>query len=217
MTPAPAPLSLRTPAPLVRLLLVLSASAGMVDAVSLLGMERVLASNIAGNLVFAALAGAGVPGFALLPCCTALAAYAAGAAAAERISAGAARPGHGLVRAAAIESALLILTGFLVLGLERAGLLPGHAVLAVIALSAGAMGLRITLVRRLGLPDLPGTANAGTSGAMRLAALATFLGGAAAGAVLALHAGPGAALLVTGAMVLGAALVFARNPQMSEG
>ena len=82
MTPAPAPLSLRTPAPLVRLLLVLSASAGMVDAVSLLGMERVLASNIAGNLVFAALAGAGVPGFALLPCCTALAAYAAGAAAA---------------------------------------------------------------------------------------------------------------------------------------
>ena len=41
--------------------------------------------------------------------------------------------------------------------------------------------------------------------------------GAAAGAVLALHAGPGAALLVTGATVLGAALVFARNPQMSEG
>lgn len=214
MTPAPAPLSLRTPAPLVRLLLVLSASAGMVDAVSLLGMERVLPSNIAGNLVFAALAGAGVPGFALLPCCTALAAYAAGAAAARRIGAGAARPGHGLVRAAATESALLILAGFLVLGLERAGLLPGHAVLAVIALSAGAMGLRITLVRRLGLP---GTANAGTGGAMRLAALATFLGGAAAGAVLALHAGPGAALLVTGAMVLGAALVFARNPQMSEG
>ena len=107
----------------VRLLLVLSASAGMVDAVSLLGMERVLASNIAGNLVFAALAGAGVPGFALLPCCTALAAYAAGAAAAGRIGAGATRPGHGLVRAAAIESALLILAGFLVLGLERAGLL----------------------------------------------------------------------------------------------
>ncbi|WP_285711267.1 DUF1275 family protein [Erythrobacter oryzae] len=217
MNPAPAPLSLRTPAPLLRLLLALSATTGMVEAASLLGMERAFAANVTGNLVFAVLGAAGAPGFALLPCLAALAAFAAGAALAGRIGAGAGRPGHGLVRAAVIESALLILAGLLALALVRAGALPGRAVLGLIALAAGAAGLRIAAVRRLALPDLSAPLGAGASLKVRLAALAMFLAGAAGGSALVLTAGLGASLLAAGGVVLAATALFVRHPQMSEG
>lgn len=211
MSRPPARLSLRTPAPLVRLLLALSATTGMVDAASLIGMERVFAANMAGNVVFAALALMGSPGFALAPCLAALAAFMAGAMAAGRIGrAGAVRPGHWLVRAAVAESTLLILAGLLVLWLERAGALPGRAILAVIALTASAAGFRTAVVRQLGMPGLWGGIMTGRSGALML------LAGAAAGAVLVLRAGLGTALLAAGMLVLVATLVFVRHPQMSE-
>lgn len=211
MSRPPVRLSLRTPAPLVRLLLALSATTGMVDAAGILGMERVFAANMAGNLVFAALAVAGSPGFALAPCLAALAAFMAGAMAAGRIGrAGAVRPGHWLVRAAVAESALLILAGLLALWLERAGALPGRAILAVIAVTAGAAGFRGAMVRQLGVPDLSAGVLSGRGGTLM------FFVGATAGAVLVLRAGLGVALLATGMIVLGATLVFVRHPQMSE-
>ena len=210
MSPAPASLSLRTPAPLVRLLLTLSATTGMVDAASLIGMERAFVANVTGNLAFAALAVVGAPGFALLPCLAALGAFMAGAALATRTGARGVRPGHWLVRAAVIESAVLILAGLLALWLERAGALPGRAMLAVIGLTAGAAGFRIAVVRRLGVPGL------GTSPPVRLGALAMFLVGAAGGAALVLRAGLGAGLLAAGMIVLAATLLFVRHPQMSE-
>lgn len=216
MNPAPAPLSLRTPAALVRLLLALSATTGMVEAASLLGMERAFAANVAGNLVFAALGMAGAPGFAWLPCLVALAAFAAGAALAGPIGTRAGRPGHALVRAAVIESAALILAGVLALWLARTGALPGRAALGLIALVAGAAGLRIALVRRLALPDLSASRGAGASLRVRLAAVTMFLAGAAAGAVLVLTAGLGPSLLAAGAIVLAATGLFVRHPQMSE-
>lgn len=217
MTPAPAPLSLRTPAALVRLLLVLSATTGMVDAASFLGMERAFAANVTGNLVLAALAATGAPGVALLPCLAALAAFAAGAALAGRIGTRAGRPGHGLVNAAVIESALLILAGLLALALAKAGALPGRGVFGLIALAAGAAGFRIAVVRRLGLPDLLSPLGAGASLRVRLAALAMFLAGAGAGAALVLTAGLGPSLLAAGAVVLTATALFVRLPQISEG
>lgn len=217
MNPAPSPLSLRTPAALVRLLLALSATSGMVEAASLLGMERAFAANVTGNLVFAALGAAGAPGFALLPCLAALAAFAAGAALAGRVGEVAGRPGHGLVRAAVIESALLILAGLLALALAQAGALAGRGVLALIALAAGAAGFRIAMVRRLALPDLSSPLGAGASLRVRLAALAMFLAGAAGGAALVLTAGLGPSLLAAGMIVLAATALFVRHPQMSEG
>lgn len=216
MTPAPAPLSLRTPAALVRLLLALTATTGMVDAAGLVGMERAFAANVTGNLVLAALAVTGAPGFALMPCLAALAAFAAGAALAGWIGTRAGRPGHGLVRAAAIESALLILAGLLAIALERAGALPGRAVLGPMALAAGGAGLRIGVVRRLALPELSSPLGAGASLRVRLAALALFLAGAAAGAALVLTVSLGASLLAAGMIVLAATALFVRPPQMSE-
>lgn len=217
MNPAPAPLSLRTPAPLLRLLLALSATTGMVDAASLLGLERAFAANVTGNLVLAALAVTGASGFALLPCLAALAAFGAGATLAGRIGTRAGRPGHGLVRAAAIESGLLIFAGLLALALAQAGALPGRAVFGLIALAAGAAGLRIAAVRRLALPDLSSPLGAGASLRVRLAALAMFLAGAAAGAALVLTLGLGPTLLAAGMIVLAATALFVRHPQMSEG
>lgn len=216
MTPAPAPLSLRTPAPLVRLLLTLSATTGMVDAASLLGMERVFAANVTGNLVFAALAVVGAPGFAVLPCLAALGAFMVGAALAGRTGSSGARPGHWLVRAAVIESVLLILAGLLALWLERAGALPGRAILGLIGLIASAAGFRIAVVRRLDLPGLGTSVRAGASLPVRLGALAIFLGGATGGAALVLTAGLGAGLLAAGTIVLAATALFVRHPQMSE-
>jgi len=214
MTPAPASLSLRTPAALVRLLLALSATTGMVDAASLLGMERAFAANVPGNLAFAALAVAGTPGFAALPCLVALAAFAAGAALAGRIGARMERPGQALVRAAVIESMALILAGVLALWLAQTGALPGRGVLGLIALAAGAAGLRIAVVRRLGLPDLAAGVNASLP--LHLGALAMFLAGAAGGAALVLAAGLGPTLLASGAVVLAATALLLRHPQMSE-
>jgi uncharacterized membrane protein YoaK (UPF0700 family) len=214
MTPAPASLSLRTPAALVRLLLALSATTGMVDAASLLGMERVFAANVTGNLVFAALAVAGAPGFAPLPCFVALAAFAAGAGLAGRIGARMERPGQALARAAVIESAALILAGVLALWLAQTGALPGRGVLGLIALAAGAAGLRIAVVRRLALPHLGGGVNASLP--LHLGAIAMFLAGAAGGAALVLTAGLGPTLLASGLIVLVATAWFLRDPQMSE-
>jgi len=216
MIPAPASLLLRTPAALVRLLLALATTTGMVEAASLIGMGRAFAANVPGNLVFAALAVTRAPGFALLPCLAALAAFAAGAAMAGRIGTRAARPGQALARAAVIESALLISAGLLALALERAGGMPGRAGLGVIALAAGGAGLRIAVVRRLALPDLAPLPGAGASLPLRLGALAMFLAGAAAGGALILHTGLGAGLLAAGVVVLAATALFVRHPQMND-
>lgn len=235
MTPAPGHLSLRTPAPLVRLLLVLSATTGMVDAASILGMDRVFAANMTGNVVFTAFAAAGAPGFALAPCLVALGAFVAGAAAAGRIARGrgsTARLSHWLVRAAALESTLLILAGLLALWLASADALAGRLLLAPLALTAGAMGFRNAVVRQLKVPDLSTTVltltitglasdwqaapGEGGNQRVRLGAVAMIFAGAAAGAALVMAAGVGVTLIATGMLVLAATLVFVRHPQMSE-
>lgn len=236
MTLPPRSLPLRTPAPLVRLLLVLSATSGMVDAASILGLDRVFTANMAGNVVFAALAAAHAPGFTLAPCLAALAAFIAGAAGAGRVgrrgSDNPARSGRWLVRAAVTEGVMLILAGLLALYLRHAGALPGGAILGVISLTAGAMGFRSAVVRQLRVPDLsaaeltltitglaadpqaaPGE---GASRRARLGGIAMLFAGAAAGAALVLTAGLGATLLATGMIALAATLMFVRHPQMSE-
>ena len=227
MTKAPT-LPLRTPAPLVRLLLLLSATTGMVDAASILGMERVFTANMTGNVVFLAFASVGAPGFHVLPCLVALAAFFAGAVVAGRVArlGRPARLSHWLVVAAALESTMLILAGCVALALAGRGLIP------VIALTAGAMGFRNAVVRQLKVPDLTTTVltltitgiasdsrMAGGEGANqgnRLAAVGMIFAGAAAGAALVIACGLGVTLLATGAIVLAATLLFVRHPQMIE-
>lgn len=233
MTIAPS-VPLKTPAPLVRLLLLLSATTGMVDAASILGMDKVFTANMTGNVVFAAFAAVGAEGFHLAYYVTALLAFMAGAVLAGRISRleRPARLSHWLVVAATVEGGMLIIAGLFSLFLEsRTAPLVG-GLYAVIALTAGAMGFRNTVVRQLKVPDLSTTvltltitgiasdsrlaAGDGANQSTRLAAVAMIFAGAAAGAVLLISCGLAATLLTSGALVMAGTIVFARHPQMAD-
>lgn len=225
---------LKTPAPLFRLLLVLSATTGMVDAASILGMDKVFTANMTGNVVFLAFAAVGAAGFYPMHYVVALFSFMAGAVIAGRLwrGDGAPRLKHWLVRAAAIESCLLFVAGLLGLGSEQLGF-PLHGVVPlIIALTAGAMGFRNAVIRQLKVPDLTTTvltltitgiasdsrlaSGAASNLPARLGAVLAMFAGAAAGAVLFLWIGLAPTLLVTGAVVLVATVVFVRHPQMTD-
>lgn len=227
-------LPLNTPSPLVRLLLVLSATTGMVDAASILGMAKVFTANMTGNVVFAAFAAVGAAGFHAPYYIAALGAFMAGALIAGRIRrvGGKDRLSRWLVIAAMVESTLLVIAGGLAILFDRAGGVTTAGLLLLIALTAGAMGFRNAVVRQLKVPDLTTTVltltitglasdsrlagGDGTNQRTRIAAVVMIFAGAALGAAMVLMWGLGPALLLSGAIVLIATLVFARHPQMAE-
>lgn len=225
---------LKTPAALFRLLLVLSATTGMVDAASILGMDKVFTANMTGNVVFLAFAATGAAGFHPLHYVVALGAFMAGAVIAGRLwrGDGAPRLNHWLVRAAAIESCMLFLAGTLVIASDRGGLAMTGLLPLVIALTAGAMGFRNAVIRQLKVPDLTTTvltltitgiasdsrlaSGTPTNLPARLGAVLAIFAGAAAGALLFRWLGLAPTLLATGAVVLVATMIFVRHPQMAE-
>lgn len=206
--------------PLPGLLLVLTATTGLVDAVSILALGRVFVANMTGNVAFLGFAAAGAPGFSLSASLSALAGFLLGALAG----------GHLATTHAAHRGKLLRDT----VGLELALLLSALAVMAigpgldsgvirgvVAALTAVAMGAQTAAARRLAVPDLTTTvltmtltgiaaeARSGIHPALvrRVAAVAAMLVGALAGALLILHVGAEAALAVV--VVLMAAVLVA--------
>lgn len=222
-----------TPPPLVGLLLLLSATTGMVDAASILGMGNVFTANMTGNVVFLGFAAIGATGFAPAPYLLALAAFMGGALVSGRIwhkSPGRALPRQ-LVLAALIESALLVLAALCVL-------IAGHwfqdaakARLPMIALTAGSMGFRNANIRQLKVPDLtttvltltitglvadaPPGVSARSVQRTRLAAVAMIFAGAAMGAIVLTRFGVVATLLLTGAIILAGTIAFTRHPQLA--
>lgn len=181
-------------------LLALTATTGLVDAVSVIGLGRVFTANMTGNVVFLGFALAGAPGFALWPSLVALACFLAGAAAGGRTTGTltALPPRRRLGVASAVEGALLACAALVVLRYAgRAGAVSGGVRYGVIALTAGVMGMRNAVVRRLAVPDLtttvltltlaglgadarrPGDAPRGW--ARKVASVAAMLAGAVAG------------------------------------
>ncbi len=69
------------------LLLVLTVTTGLIDAVSVLGLGRVFTANMTGNIVFLGFALAGVPGFSRPRSLAALAAFLVGAVIGGRLGA----------------------------------------------------------------------------------------------------------------------------------
>ncbi|GEO01150.1 membrane protein [Novosphingobium sediminis] len=231
MDAAPA---LKTPRPLFRLLLLLSGTTGMLDAASILCLGKVFTANMTGNVVFLGFAAAGAKGFAPGPFLIALIAFVIGAMLAGRLWR---RPGPQLLRnwlilVAAIETVLLLLAGLAAYGTTaiEAGLcwrLP-----AILALTAGAMGFRNAIVRQLKVPDLTTTvltltitgiaadshlaAGSAPNFAVRISAVAMIFGGALAGALLVIHTGLSATLLITGGVVFLGTALFAAHPQMAD-
>src|SRR5437016_4054635 len=212
---------------LTALLLVLTITTGVIDAVSVLGLGRVFTANMTGNIVFLGFALAGVPGFSALRSVAALAAFLVGAVIGGRLSArldGSRR--RWLLTVAAVEAGVLFAAALAARGYDSEALEPVARLYALIALTAVAMGIRNATVRRLAVPDLTTTVLtltlAGLGADSRLAgggnprwgrgvaSVAAMLGGAVVGGLLVLRGGGRLALplVLTGAITLIATLVY---------
>src|SRR5277367_5199 len=108
---------------LVILLLLLSVTTGLVDAVSVLGLGKVFTANMTGNVVFLGFAIAGVPGFSWPLYIIALLFFSLGAVFAARIAARHSGSGRRrwLLRGAVAETALLWLAALIAVIAPPAG------------------------------------------------------------------------------------------------
>src|SRR5437867_10023990 len=149
------------PASLPLLLLVLTVTTGLIDAVSVLGLGRVFTANMTGNVVFLGFALAGVPGFSPARSLAALAAFLAGAVIGGRLGGrldGSRR--RWLATVAIVESSLLFAAALAALGYDSERLVPAGRLYSLIALTAVGLGLRNATVRRLAVPDPTTTVSA---------------------------------------------------------
>jgi uncharacterized membrane protein YoaK (UPF0700 family) len=178
------------------ILLVLTAVAGIVDAVSFLGTGRVFTANMTGNIVLLGFALGGAQGLSISRSSVALGAFLAGAVAGGRMAG--VSGVRWVSRAFLLEALFLGFAAAAAIGLGSESTSDSVQLYAVIALSALAMGLRNAAVRKLGVPDLTTTvltltltglaADSRFAGGdnprwqRRLAAVAAMLAGAFAGA-----------------------------------
>jgi uncharacterized membrane protein YoaK (UPF0700 family) len=214
---------------LPRLLLLLSATTGLVDAASVLGLGKVFTANMTGNIVFLGFAAAGTAGFSWPLYVAAIGAFLIGALTAGRIGRRhVGQPlGRWLMRSAAIEAGLLWAAALVAIGFDAAATAPPR-LMAIIALTAVAMGYRNATVRQLKVPDLTTTvltltltgiaadSNAAGGGnpniARRVAAVLSIFLGATIGAALVTRFGLMPPLALAGAIVLIGTLAFTRLP-----
>lgn len=222
----------RPPTAMPRLLLVLSVTTGLIDAISVLGLGKVFTANMTGNVVFLGFAAGGAQGFQPLPLALALASFLGGALCAGRMANRfRGRPlRHWLVPVAVVESLLIWVSA--IIALPGGAVVTGSAQLAMILALGLAMGLRNGTVRRLGVADLTTTvltmtltglaADSGLAGGSnpnllrRLGAvLALGIGAALGAALIRLSEGLVVPLILTGATVLLGTLAFARHPDLA--
>jgi len=212
--------------PLVALLIVLTITTGLIDAVSMLGLGRVFTANMTGNVVFLGFALAGTPGFSADRSLVSLAAFLVGAVAggslAARLECSRAR---WLLTAALIETGLLAAAAVVSGGYDPERLMPVGLLYTLIALTAVAMGVRNATMRRLSIPDLTTTVltltltGLGADSSLargsnprwsrRLTSAVAILGGAGLGAALVLRKGLTAPLALTAAITLGSTIAYA--------
>lgn len=139
------------------LLLVLTASTGLVDAVSYLALGHVFTANMTGNVVFLGFAVAKVPGLSIARSAAALVAFLAGAVIGGRL---AARTGPRYRWASAgfgIEAVLLLASAAAARGAGGDLLADPFRLYALITLTGIAMGVRNSVVRKLAERDLTTT------------------------------------------------------------
>ncbi|GAO53334.1 MULTISPECIES: YoaK family protein [unclassified Novosphingobium] len=216
--------------PLPGLLLLLSVTTGLVDAVSVLGLGKVFTANMTGNIVFLGFAAAGTPGFRIAPYLVALLAFFGGALLAGRVGQRFGREPlrRWLTISALIETIALWLAAAVALTFRVPAQEPEAALFAIIALTAIAMGFRNATVRQLKVPDLTTTvltltitgiaADSHLAGggnpnlSRRLGAILAIFAGAAGGALMVIHAGLALPLSVAGAIIMGGTLACVRHP-----
>ncbi|MCG5243812.1 YoaK family protein [Azospirillum doebereinerae] len=229
MTPSPGPA-----APLPWLLLLLSVTTGLVDAISVLGLGKVFTANMTGNIVFLGFAAAGTPGFRVVPYLVALLSFLVGALVAGRT--GKAHAGRPLRRwllvAAFIEAGLLWIAAVVALDFDIASQTPGASLYAIIALTGLAMGFRNATIRQLKIPDLTTTvltltltglaADSSLAGGAnpnwrrRVGGVVAIFLGAILGAVLVMRVGLALPLALTGLLVIVGTAACALHPASAE-
>jgi uncharacterized membrane protein YoaK (UPF0700 family) len=183
--------------PLTRTLLVLTLITGVVDAACYLGLGRVFAANMTGNLLLLGFGIAGAGGFSATGPLVSLCAFALGGVAGGRLVAASPR-GSLLARSIALEVAIFTLATLLAVVFDVA---PEHfSGYLVVGVLAFAMGLRNAAVRRLGVADIsttvltmtitaftadsPLAGGDGRGGPRRGGAVAAMVAGAVLGALL---------------------------------
>jgi uncharacterized membrane protein YoaK (UPF0700 family) len=137
----------------------MTAVTGLVDAVSYLSLGRVFTANMTGNVVLLAFATARVPGLSMTRSLAALAWFLIGAVLGGRIMARASRDSQIRFAARAFLLEVIVLTAASLCGIGYKGdvMRPSVQPLALIALTALAMGTRNAAVRKLAIPDVTTT------------------------------------------------------------
>lgn len=228
--PSQPPLAAAQKSPLPMLLLLLSVTTGLVDAISVLGLGKVFTANMTGNVVFLGFAAVGTPGFRVAPYCVALAGFLIGALVAGRI--GKLRQGRPLrgwlITAASVEAVLMWIAAIVAIDFDVATQAPQPRLFAIIVLTALAMGFRNATIRQLKVPDLTTTvltltitglaADSNAAGGTnpnwgrRIASVAAIFAGAGAGAVMVASGGLVLPLIVAGALILFGTLACSVHP-----
>jgi uncharacterized membrane protein YoaK (UPF0700 family) len=185
--------------PLARALLVLTFTAGLVDAASYLGLGRVFTANMTGNVVLLGFGIAGTAGLPVLGPLVSLGSFLVGSVAGGVLSARVGdRHRQHVARALAVELSVIGTAAVVVAAIAvHPNTASGDLVIALLAF---AMGLRNATVRRIGVPDLtttvltmtltalaaesPIAGGSGRGSVRRLAAVLAMFAGALAGALL---------------------------------
>lgn len=165
--------------PLTRSLLVLTATTGLVDAVSYLGLGHVFAANMTGNVVLLGFGIVGGYGLPVVSPLVSLLAFLIGATIGGRLVRAKEQQRAQVTIALAIEASVLAAAGILAgVTRVRAGTVGGDCVIALLALG---MGVRNATVRKLAVPDV--TTTVLTMTLTGLAAESTFAGGSWSGSL----------------------------------
>jgi uncharacterized membrane protein YoaK (UPF0700 family) len=202
--------------PLPLALIGLTVVAGLVDAVSYLGLGHVFVANMTGNVLVLGFAAGGADIPAALSI-LAIGAFMVGALAGGRLGWNTSEQrGRLLAVSSCIQAAAF--GGALLVSLASSGVRDGVSLHVLVLLLSFAMGLQNATARRLGLRDLTTTvltltitglaADSNPAGGMhpgtgrRLLAIAAMFLGALAGAVLVLHVSLSAALVPALVLIL---------------
>ena len=141
------------------ILVILTATTGLVDAVSVLGLGRVFTANMTGNIVFFGFAAVGTPEFSIARSSIALVAFLAGAVVGGRIMARTTPDSQLRMASFGLGIEIALLVAATVTAISYSGMLsqPVSKLYALIILVALAMGVRNATVRKLAVPDLTTT------------------------------------------------------------
>lgn len=202
----------RTDAATLGLMLALTFSTGIVDAIGYLGLDRVFAGNMTGNVVILGMALSGVANLPVVGPAIALGAFMLGAVVGGRVLRPVAK--GWTTRTTSLLTAVGLLLGVLALVLGLAPEHPEWLALTVTGVLGGTMGLQAATARHLGVKDV--TTVVVTSTITGLAADSRLAGGsgqpwfrrAAAIVLIAAGAGVGALALLVG-LWLGLAIAAA--------